>query len=817
MALRFYSGVFIVTAATLMLQIIQTRILSVVAWYHLAFFVISTAMFGLTVGAVWVYQRRDRFTEHTLSHDLAHFTSAFAVTTALSLMFQMTLVPLPGGQLTTTIIWFELAVCTSVPFFFSGVVVSLALSRSPYPIGRVYGVDLAGAAAGCLGVLALLNLTDAPSAILWVSAMTMAAAVLFANTGIGAKPAVAPAMAAPLRRHYLSILVLACFALGNSILPQQSKLKPIFVKGKIEMIDGLQLFEEWNSFSRIGVFRDESEEPQMWGPSPRFRPEDWPISQRKMNIDGDAATMAYELNGNVAAAGFLKYDVTNLAYHLAGQDRAAIIGVGGGRDILSARLFGISDITGVEINPILVRLQTQTPGFAEFTGLGQLDGVTFEVDEARSWFARSQDRFDVIQMSLIDTWAATGAGAFTLSENGLYTVEAWRIFLQHLTPDGVYTVSRWHARHNIDETGRMLSVAIAALMEEGASDPRRQIYLASAGNIATLIVSRSPLSADRLATLDKVTRDMDFKVLVSPGSAPASPVLRNIMASRNRAELEAHTSNLPLDLTPSTDERPFFFNQLPLHHAAAVALGPLSGGGLSVGGGNLLATTTLVKLFGISLVLVIGTIVLPLRPAISDVGRPLALAGSAYFFLIGAGFMMIEIGLLQRFSVFLGHPIYALSIVLFSMILATGVGSLISDRLPLDNRARIVIWATATAAYLGALPHWLPELAHAYDGASLLSRALICILATTPAGLLMGFGFPTGMRLISAVDRGPTPWFWGINGAAGVLASTVAVACSITFGINMTLTVGAICYFMLIAPALALAPRHQMSAVPEPA
>src|SRR5262249_29782400 len=203
-----------------------------------------------------------------------------------------------------------------------------------------------------------------------------------------------------------------------------------------------------------------------------------------------------------------------------------------------------------------------------------------------------------------------------------------------------------------------------------------------------------------------------------------------------------------------------------------------SGGVLA---GNTTATMTLVVLFLCSLLLVNRAIVYPLRPAIADVGRRLAIGGTAYFMLIGAGFMCSEIRLLQRLSVFLGHPVYALSIVLFSLILATGMGSLVSDRFRLDQRPRFVLWALLCSAYLTALPHWLPTALHAFEDAELWVRAPLCVAIIAPAGFLMGFGFPTGMRFISRVDRRPTPWFWGINGAAGVLASSAAVGVSIAF------------------------------------
>jgi hypothetical protein len=207
-------------------------------------------------------------------------------------------------------------------------------------------------------------------------------------------------------------------------------------------------------------------------------------------------------------------------------------------------------------------------------------------------------------------------------------------------------------------------------------------------------------------------------------------------------------------------------------------------------------------LFVISLGLVLLTIVLPLRSALKDVGRPLVVGGTLYFMLIGIGFMSVEIGLLQRMSVFLGHPIYALSIVLFSLILATGLGSMASDRLELSNMRRLCAWAVLTGAYFLVLPMILPSITLAYDGEELTTRAAIAVALIAPGGFLMGWGFPTGMRLVSRVDRTPTPWFWGINGACGVLASALAVAISIAVGISVTIVIGAICYLMLIPAVL---------------
>jgi hypothetical protein len=800
-SLRFYAGVFIVAASGLMLQVVQTRILSVVAWYYMAFLAISVAMFGMTAGALWIYLRRQRFSERTLSHDLAYFSSALAISIVLSSAVQMTLASgVISVSASALVVWIEIAACEAVPFFFSGVVIGLALTRSPFPVARVYGADLVGAALGCLLALLLLNLVDGPTALIWVAGLVMVAALCFAGAAIGTAQATPwPASRQLLRlKTILAILVLAALANGSGAFG----MRPLVVKGKVEGGETTPLYAKWNTFSRIAVFDLGPSITHLWGPSPLFKPEASLIEQRLMNIDGNAATVSYGLHGDVARAAFLKEDVTNIAHFLPGHERAAVIGIGAGRDMLSARVFGVPDITGVELNPILAHLLADIPEFADYSGIAALPGMHVNIDEARSWFARNQDHYDIIQMTLIDTWAATSAGAFTLSENGLYTIEAWQNFVDHLNPQGVFTVSRWYAPDNVNEAGRMISLATATLLKLGASDPSQHIFVASSGHVATLVLSRSPFRAEDTALLKRIAEEKQYRVLLSPGGEPASPVLGRIAGSTSMAALDAYTATLDLDLSAPNDERPFFFNTLPLFSPWRVFNLARHNEFAGAVGGNIWATLTLLFLFLLSLLVVIRTIVYPLAPAIGDIGRRLAIGGSAYFCLIGMGFMMAEIGLVQRMSVFLGHPVYALSIVLFSLILSTGAGSLLSDRFPLATRPQFIAWGLATAAYLFLIPFWLPDVLHNCETGQLLLRASVCVGAISPGGLLMGYGFPTGMRLVTAVDRAPAPWFWGINGATGVLASSLAIAISLAFGIYATMTISALCYALLVPAGL---------------
>jgi hypothetical protein len=323
------------------------------------------------------------------------------------------------------------------------------------------------------------------------------------------------------------------------------------------------------------------------------------------------------------------------------------------------------------------------------------------------------------------------------------------------------------------------------------------MFMAGSDILATLIVSRSPFTAEEIAQLRARVDTLKFKVLLSPDQIDHSQILTQIVEAGNGKDLAALSVRQHIDLSVTTDDRPFFFNQLNALDPASIRLAIYSRVG--VVHGNLLATVTLLIIVGFSGLLVLFTMIIPALPAMRQSPIVLTRLGTLYFLLIGLGFMFVEIGLIQRLSTFLGHPVYGLAIGLFGIILSTGIGSLVSEYAPLASRQRILSWAILLSLYLVLLPFWFPEIVKTFEGGSLLVRILVSLAAIVPSGLMMGFGFPTGMRLVNAIDTRPTPWFWAVNGAAGVLAASVAVATSISFSINASLWVGAACY-LLIAP-----------------
>jgi len=797
--LWFLVGVFLTCMCGLMLQIIETRVLSVLANYTLAFVAISVAMLGMTAGALLVFYRFETtYSPARLSGAMARVMSYFAwsVLGSFAVLLNLAVIPTFEPTLSFVASWTLTLLVLLPPYVLLGVAVSLALTRSSQNISLVYGVDLVGASLGCLVTLALLTAIDTYDAILVVGAIGAIAASTFSIAGRigGVRTQAAELKSTPnfLIRPGLALGVLVLVAVVNVLLGTHG-LRPTLLKARTER--SYQLTEErWNSFSRIAMTMQPQSDAFLFSASeiaPHVQ-----LDQGLMTIDAEANTAMYRFSGDPREMDFLRFDATALAYFIRHQGRSAVIGIGGGRDLLTASIFGFRDITGVDYNPIFVRLFAHD--YRDFSGAGKIPGLRLAVDDARSWFARSHEQFDLIQMSMIDSWAGTTAGAYTISANPLYTVNGWKRFISRLTPDGVFTVSRWYHPEHLDEAGRVLSLAMATLMEMGESKPAEHLYLAANGKLSTLIVGRAPLSMRDLSILDETVRWLHYKTLAAPNRVSADPVIERILHAGTVDELIRIGRETPLNLAPTWDANPFFFNQLrlpdPSNPTSRLRAALRESGVLH---GNLNASLTLLTLVLISMVVVVMVIIGPAMSSTRRSSANITLWSSAYFLLIGVAFMFVEISLIQRMSLFLGHPIYSLAIVLFSVVLATGVGSLFSHRAVPLSVSSLVGWPLVLAVYLGLLPLWWGKLLDETETGSLIERASVCLAMTVPAGVLMGFMFPTGMRLCTRIDSRITPWVWAVNGAAGVLATGAVVLVSINTSLDDSLRVGAVAYALL--------------------
>ena len=434
---RTFAGLFLVTLSTLTYQLLLTRTFSVTMYYHFAFVAISVTMFGMAVGALLVFLRPRVFVADRTGRHMAIAAAVFAITIVLSYLTHLAIPFVLDSSLVPVFAIVFTYAALSIPFVASGVAVSLALTRFPFQVSALYAADLAGAAIGCLIVGPILRVADAPTAVLATAALAAVAGALFCRPGLDA-PAYARAPA------YAGLaLVLSIAAIANGVAARHNAgwLRLVWVKGQYE---ARPLVERWNSFSRVRVIGDPSRlvKPSGWGLSGTLPP-DRRVHELHLDIDSYAGTELTAFHGDPSEVDHLKYDVTNVVHYLRPGSRVIVVGTGGGRDVLSALAFGQPGVTGVEINEGILDLVNRR--FGDFTGhLDRDPRVRFVNDEARSYIARSTDRADIIQISLIDTWAATASGAFVLTENSLYTVEAWRTFLEHLAPRGILSVSRWY-------------------------------------------------------------------------------------------------------------------------------------------------------------------------------------------------------------------------------------------------------------------------------------------------------------------------------------------------------------------------------------
>ena len=790
---RTLLGVALISGSLLMTELSLTRIFSVTMYYHFAFMAISIALFGLSASGVYVFLMRDRWRDVPTERLLAGHSLAYALVTVVGLIvlvkLRVGLTYTPSNIAVMSLMY----LLSALPFFAGGATISLAISRLSANINAVYAVDLLGAGVGCLLLMPALNILGAPGAIAASSLLGIVSAGCFT----------APAA----RRRFLaqaaglSVAVLGAWVAGafDVSTTKGHENHPV-------------LFSKWNSFSRIGVY----EQPYgAWSLSEKYT---GPLPEtRLMDIDSAAGTQILKFGGNLQDVSYLQYELTALGYRLYGAAgvtpptpfNALVIGTGGGRDLLSALVFGAARVDGVEINPIIVN-DVMRERFREYSGaIYDHPKVNVTVEDGRSYVRRSPNQYDIIQASLVDTWAATAAGAYALSENSLYTVEAFDDYLDHLTDRGVLSVSRW-----VFDGLRLISLAQEAGARRGW-DPADRLAIIQHDKVATFLLKKTPFTDGERKTLLDAAADLGFAVLYMPGTpTPSFGDNRDDYARLLRApDRQAFYARYPLDVTPTTDDRPFFFNTTKLRNHSFIApvlrlFGvhverPVNPGAWATGG-----LTALLVLLAISSFLIVLFILAPLGLTSRGALGPGWLRSLGYFACLGGAFMLIEVALLQRFVLLLGHPVYSLTVTLFSLLLGTGLGSVLSRRIGDAHVRRAAILACGAVVVVALL--WasvLPAIVQAAIAWPLTLRLALAVALMTPAGMVMGIPLPAGVRLLAASQPQLVAWAWGMNGALSVLGAILAVFIAMNWGFSVTLLCGAAVY----AVAAVLVGRRELT------
>jgi hypothetical protein len=800
---KTYLGIFFTALSTLMYEILLTRIFSVTMGYHFAFMAVSLAMFGMTVGAIIVYLYPQKFPQEKIKQVLAKQSMIFSITMIVTFVLHISIPFLHGVSLVGFLFTAFIYTSACIPFVFSGICISLLLTRFTANINKLYAADLIGASLGCILVVQTINISGGPTAVFICAFFTSLSSIFFAldgeNRGLAKKLAA------------YSIILLA-FSVIHTVMVNNNNplLRLYWVRG-----DWTEkpMYEKWNSFSRVSIDGDSTkpEVPFAWGLSNTYD-RNKKVSQLMLNIDAHSTTVLSKFDGDFTKLKHLEYDVANISHYIKKNSDYMIIGSGAGRDVLSSLYFKQKSVLGIEINKDMI--SAINGDFGGFTGhMDKYPNVTFVGDEARSYIQRLDQKFDVIQVSVIDNWSATSSGAFVLTENALYTIETWKLLFNHLKPDGLITVTRFY-RAKPSDLYRLISICTQTLLEAGIKNPRDHLLLIKCdqaerikegSGTGTILMGKSPFTKSEQSTIDSVCSLMQFQQVLTPDKVTDSTFA---FISSAGPERNSYIKNFPVDISPPTDDTPFFFHLLKFKD--------LPNTGFWIAWDmefNVKAIFILLTLFVTMIILTLACIIVPLKITAKKIKLKGSASYFAFFAFIGLGFMFVEISQIQRLNIFLGYPTYSIAAALFTLLLSSGIGSLITGKHDITSGRKNIIRFSLLLVVLVVFGIITPYIIIAFREQPTFMRVIISSLILFPLGLFMGMAFPVGMAAASKRSPEITPWLWGINGVTSVCATVLSVMIAMTWGISSSYWTGFGCYVIAVISFLYIVKKSSSAGV----
>lgn len=733
----------IVTACALAFQVLLTRMLSAVLAYHFSYLAVSLSLVGTGAGAMAVYLRPGWFAVADTAHQLGRWAVIFAAALLLPplCVAQLDLIGSSGAG------WMarfgSMCAIAALPSYAAGVVVALALSRFPKRIGAVYAADLLGAGIGALLAVPMMWTAPAPALIVGL-------AVVAAAAGWGFAPASAGRWA----------LGVAGAALALSVAAAASPL--LRLDPGYEIRPDALVVERWTPLARVlGVYAPGSERFAM------------------VLYDRVYAPVPIARDGSQLTWRELQTGLQSIGYKFGGPGHALIIGGGGGRDIHTALSEGQAPVDVIELNDGIRRVVDEDLAFISGRPYS-LPGVQTVVGDGRSTLAARGTLYDQIQLGFTDTLSANAAQGFALMENNLYTIEAFHEYFEHLQPGGILNVSRLYDFVG-EEVLRLAVLMLEALRRYGIEEPRRHVFVMrgrelGGAQMGTVLARLEPFTPHDLQRLRFLAQLRGGEVVLAPDAATGEE-WEALAASPS---LDVFCRGYRLDVCPPTDDRPFFFNMDR----------PWTGAGrLAWFWGGMSPYSILLITLGILTALSSVAFVVPM--VLMRSAAPPASAG-AYFTLIGVGFILVELVLIQHFVLFLGFPTYALSVVLAGLLCFSGLGARLSERY---SPASGLPMALAAAVVVIAAGAWgLQPLLRSAIGLMLPLRVAIALVLLAPVGVLLGMAMPLGLRRLESVRPGGIPYAWGVNGIASVLASVLGVVIALQAGFTAAGLSAAACY-----------------------
>ena len=789
-----YASVLLISAAALAYEILLTRLLSIVQWQHFAFMILSLALLGLGTGGMFV-----AFTRQWLLHKFASsyitLLVLFGVSAVTSFMvmeqvpFSLERVLLDSMQ---PLVLAGICAVLALPFFFAAAAVALCLTQFHTDAVRVHAATLIGAGAGVLLILVLLLVVVPDNVLRTVGALGLATAAL-AWWELRVDPRVGGAIFALMG---VAVILLPGRWTELQITPNKSLPQAL-------QVGGAQLVSERSGPLGLVSVVENTLIPWRYAPGLSLQSAHEPPEQVGVFTDGDALTVITRPSKIPAEMDYLDQTTSALPYRLRTLQHVLVLGAGGGSDVLQARVHNVPLIEAVEINPQIAALVRGDYGTLS-GGLYDSPDVKLHVTDPRGFIASSDQRYDLIQMSLLDSVVGSASGRYALSENYLYTVEAMREYLAHLEPSGYLTITRWI---NVPprDTLKLLVTAAAALERNGIRAPAEQLFLLRSSQTATLVVKNSPYTTAEIATLQAFCRQYKFDLGYYPGMQEEDAQVFNItdrayffagaqalLGERRAAFMDRYKYNIE----PATDDRPYFFHFFKWKSLTEM-LAPRDAAGMALMEWSyLVLVATLIASAGVALFIIF----LPLlfsRRMLQAVPRNFGLGNVLwYFLLLGGATTLLQMAMIQKFMLLLNHPVYTLVIVLTTVLVFSGLGNLLVQRFADSGHHSVVaLWAIAIIAALCLLyvnildplfstaQAWTPGL-----------KILLAIALIAPVAFCMGLPLALAIDLLGADMPAVLPWAMSVNQSAAVVSAAATMLLAMQVGFTLTIVVGLLVY-----------------------
>jgi hypothetical protein len=789
---RLLPATLLVSAAAIGYEILLMRALSIVQWHHFAYMIISLALLGYGASGTAI-----ALLKHALE---PRFELAFATS---SLLFSTTMViAFVAGQHVPfnalEIVWdatqflnlMLLYLILMVPFFFAAGCIGLALACHAGEIHRIYFFDLFGAGVGATLIIALLFMLTPQQALLVLAVLPLLSSILLLGN----------------RYRSFTLAHLSCLtALGFAAVIGWPALQISEFKGlpqSLQVLDSRSISETSGPLGMVTVV-DSPTVPIRHAPGLSFSTRHIPPEQLAVFTDADAMSTITRFDGELDALAYLGDVTSALPYQLLDAPTVLILGAGTGGDVLLALYHGARRVDAVELNPQIVRLVSET--HAGFAGHVYEDRrVNLHIDEARGYVARNDREYDLIHIGLLDSFGASGAGVQTLNESYVYTVEALLAYLDDLRPGGLIAITRWIKLPPRDSL-KLFATAIEALERRAVEEPGRRLALIRNWNTSTLLVRNGNFSSEDIAAIREFSRLRSFDIAWYPGIQKSDVnrfnVLDEAFVFDGATALLGKNADDYLDrykfhIDPATDDRPYFFHFFRWRSLPEVMSLRKAGGAGLIEWGYLILVATLLQAVVIGLVLIL----LPLARRSSALPRGIAGRFGAYFFLLGLAFLFIEMAFIQKFILFLSHPLYSVAVVLSGFLVFAGLGSAYSVRVAQYARARgrsplvLAVLAIAMLAIVYIL--LMPALFRTLVGLPDAAKIMISMMLIAPLAFCMGMPFPLGLRHVARSAPDFVAWAWGLNGFASVLSAVLATLLAIEFGFTLVIVAALICYVL---------------------